>query len=45
MKKLSIRSFQLKQSKYIKELPLILTRYGKEVARLYPPQKGGEKNE
>ena len=32
MKKVSLRNFQLKPSKYINDLPIALTRYGKVIA-------------
>ena len=32
MKSVTTRQFQLNQSKYLKELPIVLTHYGKRVA-------------
>lgn len=32
MKKVSVRAFQLKPYDYLKELPIMLTRYGEDVA-------------
>lgn len=37
MKKVSLRDFQLKPTKYLRDLPIILTRYGKEIAFVAPP--------
>lgn len=34
MKKVSLRNFQLKPSKYIKDLPIEITRYGKSIAQI-----------
>jgi len=32
MKKVSVRAFQLKPYEYLKELPVMLTRYGEDIA-------------
>ena len=34
MKRISLREFQLHASKYIKELPIVLTQYNKDVAKV-----------
>ena len=34
MKKIPVREFQLHATKYLKELPLILTQYGKSIAQV-----------
>ena len=44
IKRVSLRNFQLKPSKYIKDLPIEITRYGKSIARIdslmgTPPKK------
>lgn len=36
MKEITIRDFQLKAAKYLKDMPLVLTRYGRPVATLLP---------
>jgi len=36
MKKVSLRDFQLRPSDYLDKLPIVLTRYGKEVAVVHP---------
>lgn len=36
MKKVSLRSFQLKATRFLKELPIALTRYGKPIAIVSP---------
>jgi hypothetical protein len=36
MKQISVREFQLHPTKYLKELPLVLTQYNKPVADLIP---------
>ena len=36
MKKVSLRDFQLKPSKYIGDLPIEITRYGKSIAQVTP---------
>lgn len=36
MNKISIREFQLHASKYLKELPIVLTQYGKDIAFVTP---------
>jgi len=37
MEKVALRDFQLKASKYIDKLPIILTRYGKPIAIVISP--------
>lgn len=42
MKKVSLRAFQLKPTKYLEDLPIELTRYGKTIAVIYiGTEKGG----
>jgi antitoxin (DNA-binding transcriptional repressor) of toxin-antitoxin stability system len=36
MKQVSIREFQLKANEYLKDLPIILTRYGVAIAQIIP---------
>ena len=36
MESISLREFQLHASKYIKELPIVLTKYGKPIAKVIP---------
>ena len=36
MKEITIREFQLKASQYLKDMPLVLTRYGRPVAEVIP---------
>lgn len=42
MKSVSVRDFQLKASRYLKELPIVLTRYNIPVAQIVPIKKRGE---
>lgn len=36
MKRVSVRNFQLKPTKYLGDLPIILTKYNKDVAKVVP---------
>lgn len=36
MQRVSVRDFQLKPTKFLKELPIVLTQYNKDVAKIVP---------
>jgi len=44
MRKVSLRSFQLKPTKYLKDLPIALTRYGKVICFIGPLPKAVSKH-
>lgn len=44
MKRITLRNFQLKPTKYLEDLPIMLTRYGKDIAIVKKPQPDNSDN-